>query len=182
MLLSHVTIENFRGIGRLSLDLDRTTVVIGENNHGKTSLVDVLERCLGAPDDGGGPGWEYRDFRRGPDGIVGPIRVVLAFGAEGIEGEQLRAEFTGTAGSGAMTTRFLDAEGQPLDLPEPGETLRRLRRMHPVLVVRLAQPVGSAAIPDGEVLSQRTGSPRPADPQPGLARGHPVADVHLRAP
>ncbi len=141
MLLRHVTIENFRGIGRMSLDLDRTTVVIGENNHGKTSLLDVLSRCLGTPEGGEGTGWEYRDFRRGPEGVVGPIRVVLTFGAEGREGEQLRAEFTGHPGSGAMTTRFLDATGKPIELPDPDETLRRLRRTHPVLIVRLAQPV-----------------------------------------
>jgi len=161
MLLRHVTIENFRGIGRVSLDLDRTTVVIGENNSGKTSLLDVLDRCLGTPEAGEGFEWEYRDFRRGPEGVLGPIRVVLSFevgetgggapfaerlfepaAVAGPDGSLLlRVEFTGDPVSGAMASRFLDAEDRPLDVPLADVVLSRLRRMHPVLVVRLAQPV-----------------------------------------
>ncbi len=160
MLLSRVSITNFRGIPRLALALDRTTVVIGENNHGKTSLVDVLQRCLGAPEDGEKPGWEYRDFRRGPEGAVGPIRVVLGFeasddggaleltdrlfaeaSAPGDDGvDRLRVEFTGDPASGTMVTRFLDGSGAPLTVRDPEGTLRSLRQLHPVIVVRLAAP------------------------------------------
>jgi putative ATP-dependent endonuclease of OLD family len=162
MLLSRVSITNFRGIPRLALGLDHTTVVIGENNHGKTSLLDVLQRCLSTPENGEKPAWEYRDFRRGPGGVVGPIRVVLGFeagdgggavalahrlfepamvpGPDGVP--RLRVEFTGDPASGAMATRFLDGEGAPLDVRDPEGTLLRLRELHPVMVVRLAEPPG----------------------------------------
>lgn len=161
MRLAQVSIENFRGIPRLDLDLDRLTVVIGENNHGKTSLFDVLERCLGGADGEDGSAWEYRDFRRDPQGnVVGPIRVVLAFvEAGGPRGDSLshrlfasamvpdatgaptvRVELTGRPGAGAMETRLLGAADEPLDVPGAEAIVRRLRRLHPVLLVRLNQP------------------------------------------
>lgn len=46
MKLRHVLIENFRGIKRLELDLDETTVLVGENNSGKTTVLDALRLCL----------------------------------------------------------------------------------------------------------------------------------------
>lgn len=159
MHLRQISITNFRGISSLDLELGRDTVVVGENNHGKTSLLDVLHRCLGPPEDGEAPAWEYRDFRRGPDGIVGPIRVVLAFepapdptaptlddrlfaaaASEGPDGARwVRLEFTGEPGSGAMGVKLVDAEGTPLELPAHDAIVSRLRQIHPVLLIRLAQ-------------------------------------------
>ncbi len=46
MRMTKVLIENFRGIKKLELDLDETTVLIGENNSGKTAVLDVLRLCL----------------------------------------------------------------------------------------------------------------------------------------
>jgi putative ATP-dependent endonuclease of OLD family len=46
MLLRNVDIENFRGFEKVSVDLDRMTVLIGENNSGKTSFIDALRLCL----------------------------------------------------------------------------------------------------------------------------------------
>jgi len=46
MRMTKVLIENFRGIKHLELDLDETTVLIGENNSGKTAVLDVLRLCL----------------------------------------------------------------------------------------------------------------------------------------
>lgn len=159
MHLSRVFIENFRGISRLELELGRDTVVIGENNHGKTSLLDVLERCLGGGPEGEAPAWEYRDFRRGPRGVVGPIRVVLDFEptpedptgpltrrllaaamTAGPDGAQrLRVQFTGVPDSGSVVAAFLDGEDRLLDVPAAQAVVERLRRLHPVLVVRLGQ-------------------------------------------
>lgn len=161
MRFTHVSIENFRGISSLTLDLGRTTVVVGENNHGKTSLFDVLERCLGQVTEDGEGGWEYRDFRRGPQGVVGTIRVVLTFEPSGGGGalslserlfasgmtqaadgvQRLRVEFTGDPASGAMESRVLDADDGPLALPGARALIARLRQLHPVWVVRLNQPL-----------------------------------------
>jgi putative ATP-dependent endonuclease of OLD family len=46
MRLRHLLIENFRGIRLLELDLDDTTVLIGENNSGKTAVLDAVKLCL----------------------------------------------------------------------------------------------------------------------------------------
>lgn len=46
MRITKVRIENFRGLKELDLDLDETTVLIGENNSGKTSVLDALRLCL----------------------------------------------------------------------------------------------------------------------------------------
>lgn len=46
MLLKALTVENFRGIAQLTLELDRTTVLIGENNTGKSSVLEALYTCM----------------------------------------------------------------------------------------------------------------------------------------
>ena len=46
MKITKVRIEKFRGLKDLELDLDETTVLIGENNSGKTSVLDALRLCL----------------------------------------------------------------------------------------------------------------------------------------
>lgn len=46
MRVTAVRIENFRGIKQLELELDETTVLIGENNSGKTAILDALRLCL----------------------------------------------------------------------------------------------------------------------------------------
>lgn len=47
MIIKNVILENFRGIESLFLDLDRTTVLIGENNAGKTTVLEAIQSCLG---------------------------------------------------------------------------------------------------------------------------------------
>jgi putative ATP-dependent endonuclease of OLD family len=166
MRLTHVLIQNFRGIARMDLPLDRLTVVIGENNHGKSSLLDVLERCLGSPGIPTPTDFEPTDFRRTSAPHPEPIRVVLTFerdedaarGAsphsvfdmamttdpDGVQ--RLHAEFTGEPRTGAMEARFLNAEGEALEPAPHPVVLAKLRRLHPVLVVRLAQPHGPDAL------------------------------------
>ena len=160
MRLTRVLIESFRGIGRLELALDRLTVVIGENNHGKSSLVDVLNCCLGRP--GAPPPTHFAptDFRRTTRPRVEPIRVVLTFEHDDAEmknghthslfdvamtadhdgARRLRVEFTGHPGTGTMEARFIDGEGHAVEPPPHPIVLAKLRQLHPVLVVRLAQP------------------------------------------
>jgi putative ATP-dependent endonuclease of OLD family len=160
MRLTHVLIESFRGIGRLELALDRLTVVIGENNHGKSSLVDVLECCLGRPGAPAPTHFAPTDFRHTARPRVDPIRVVLTFEHDDDamrDGRthslfdvamtsdpdgtpRLRVEFTGHPGTGTMEARFIDGEGHRVEPPPHAIVLAKLRQLHPVLVVRLAQP------------------------------------------
>jgi len=53
MLLRRIEIENYRGIKHLALDLDETTVLVGENNSGKTTVLHALRTCLSAMRSGG---------------------------------------------------------------------------------------------------------------------------------
>ena len=46
MRITAVNIRNFRGIKSLDLELGPVTVLIGENNSGKTSVLDALKLCL----------------------------------------------------------------------------------------------------------------------------------------
>lgn len=46
MFLQKIDIANFRGIRKLSLMLDETTVLIGENNTAKSTVLDALQICL----------------------------------------------------------------------------------------------------------------------------------------
>ncbi|MBT3379344.1 MAG: DUF2813 domain-containing protein [Lentisphaerae bacterium] len=47
MRLSKITIDNFRGIEHAEIELDRdVTVLVGENNTGKTSVLEALRLCL----------------------------------------------------------------------------------------------------------------------------------------
>jgi putative ATP-dependent endonuclease of OLD family len=46
MRITKVRIRNFRGIGDLEIELGKVTVLIGENNRGKTSVLDALRLCL----------------------------------------------------------------------------------------------------------------------------------------
>lgn len=46
MLLTKITIKNFRGIEDLTILFDQCTVLIGENNTGKTSVLEAVHTCL----------------------------------------------------------------------------------------------------------------------------------------
>lgn len=46
MLLTKISIKNFRGIDELSIPLEKCTVLIGENNTGKTSVLEAIHTCL----------------------------------------------------------------------------------------------------------------------------------------
>ena len=88
MFLRHVSVRNFRGIVRLELDLDDTTILIGENNVGKTSFLELLDICLGHG-DGEAFAFELGDFHVCPADAPRPplpIEVTLTF-AEREKGE-----------------------------------------------------------------------------------------------
>lgn len=61
--LAHLTIRNFRGIRDLTLELDETTVLIGENNTGKTAVLQAIERCLSRPRGTDGRVFDEYDYR-----------------------------------------------------------------------------------------------------------------------
>lgn len=48
MKLKRIVIKNYRGIREIDLPLENTTYLIGENNCGKTSILDAIKTCLGS--------------------------------------------------------------------------------------------------------------------------------------
>lgn len=159
MFLSSVHVENFRGLRELDLEFDDTTILIGENAVGKTSVLEILSICLGLHNDGEGFLFEDSDFHvAGPDEPEDgrPIQVVLTF-RERDEGEwdaldslvrafvegpddlrqlAIRIRAARVDGDTQVTWDFLDLDGKPLHR-QPGDgTLRRLRELSPFVLIR----------------------------------------------
>lgn len=62
MFLSRVSIKNFRCFQDVDIRLDKTTVLIGENNSGKTSFLDAIRLCLSRAGTRRGGGLEDSDY------------------------------------------------------------------------------------------------------------------------
>ena len=90
MKLRYVKIENFRGITSLELELGDTTVLIGENNTGKTAVLDALRFALRDVRSRRGCAFDAYDFHL-PDSTsepatAQPISIKLTF-REDVAGE-----------------------------------------------------------------------------------------------
>lgn len=88
MRISSIRIENFRGIKQLELELDETTVLIGENNSGKTAVLDALRLCLRDLGSRQRPVFEPLDFHL-PDAdaepsTTEPIQIEVSFSEQEI--------------------------------------------------------------------------------------------------
>jgi putative ATP-dependent endonuclease of OLD family len=158
--LRRVEIERFRAFDRIAVDFDHTTVLIGENGSGKTSVFDALLICLGhgraATDTFK---FDEDDFHREPDRTVEPIRIRLTIGesAAGRWNEPHAAairpaivtrrdgsrvvELEVTARlspSGEIRTEWWmrGNDGKPIAAARSPELLRRLRELVPVVTLR----------------------------------------------
>jgi putative ATP-dependent endonuclease of the OLD family len=90
MHLTSVRIENFRGLRDVQVDLDSETVLIGENNSGKTAFLEALRICLQSLRSKRSQVFDTYDFHL-PDAAADPssadrIRLTLTF-AESKAGE-----------------------------------------------------------------------------------------------
>jgi len=139
--LRRIEIEGFRGIRRMTLDLDETTTLIGENSCGKTSVLDALELVFGHR--GAQPAFSPLDFHL-PVGTAAPVeRIAMRFTFSADGGRETVAELTAARtpdGSPApATARLTDREGRDL-APGDEEAVASFRRRHPVLRVRFNRP------------------------------------------
>ncbi len=156
MRLSSLTIENFRGIKHTTVKFDRDiTVLIGENNTGKTSVLESLRLCLDAIKSDKTCNFSefdfYRDNERTEISICDPIRITLRF----FESEEhpwpahitdsldnvivgrdcaeinlrVTAQFDVTAGVPVQNISFLDDSQN--ELPGRQQELRNLRKLRP---------------------------------------------------
>ena len=159
MRLSTVTIRNFRCIRELSVELDDTTVIIGENNSGKTAFLEAVRICL-EPLHGLGrgvfQGYDYhlQDQNAAPADAK-PIEIELSFLEPGPDAwdDQLipdladiavlrgdgrnevrflmRSVFDRATGESSVEWAFLDEQGNP-GTAEPVGQLTTLQRLVPV--------------------------------------------------
>jgi putative ATP-dependent endonuclease of the OLD family len=110
MRLKTVQIENFRGLRDVSLDLSSTKLLIGENNSGKTSVLETLRLALSRAAGRRTGTFEPYDYHLGaPDAepqAANPISITLTLATA--EGETLPDEFTQTLGDAIVT----DAAGK----------------------------------------------------------------------
>lgn len=142
MRLTNLTIRNFRCIRNLSLDLDETTVLIGENNTGKTAVLEAVRACLERLRGRGRHPFDEYDYRLAHESDspteAEPIEIQLAFvesadapwgdevgqaladllivGDDDLKRVTLRvtSQFDHDAGGFATDWNFLNAEGEPL--------------------------------------------------------------------
>ncbi len=86
MKLRKALIENFRGIKHLELELDDTTVLLGENNTGKTAALEAIRICLRDVGPRRRIAFDtydvHLDSATADPSLAEPIRIELTFGEE----------------------------------------------------------------------------------------------------
>jgi putative ATP-dependent endonuclease of OLD family len=168
MLLRSIAIRFFRGVAAARLELDPAiTLVVGENDFGKTSLIEALFMALGGgepelPIVFGAP--HLFHVGRTPDTpVAGPPAIELVF-EERVAGEEeagsplaallgpatgsprgLRLSIEGRLEADAIVTTFTLAGTSPggASATDDRALLAALRRLHPLLWLRGGMLVGS---------------------------------------
>ena len=161
MKLTKVAIRHFRCIKNLGLDLDETTVLIGENNTGKTAVLAAIRYCMERlRGRGRGPFNEYdyhlvsdeaspseadpmeidlsfaeSEAEAWPEEVTQALEKVVAFDSEDYATVTLRVKSWFDRKAGEFTTDwdFLNADGVPLTgRARSAIQLANLQRMAPV--------------------------------------------------
>jgi putative ATP-dependent endonuclease of OLD family len=111
MRLMAIQIENFRGLRNLRVELSPTTLLIGENNAGKTSILDAIRLALSRSAGRKTGTFESYDYHlstpQAEPQSADPLGITLMFAAE--PGEVLQDEFVQALGDVIVT----DAGGNP---------------------------------------------------------------------
>ena len=160
MFLCRVDITNFRGIKKLSLTLDDVIVLIGENNTGKSTILDALQFCLSRSltrKSGLFTEYDYHLLHRNSQPVdAEPIEIILYF-AERQEGEwpneipqmfpdvvqttddeiqsitlRVSSGFDKVTGDFNTNWDFLDLKGSPLPKARNPRYIFQLQQLAPV--------------------------------------------------
>ncbi|MGR7921407.1 DUF2813 domain-containing protein [Zobellella denitrificans] len=158
MYLEHIQIRNFMGINQLSLHLDQSTALMGENAWGKTSLFRALWRLLGQ----GACCYQFvvDDFYRTEQNTTADeLQIVLSYREHrpGISEHSARlarlesvwvrhkdnyhrVHYRARAwrsGQGVVSEHdFVDAAGNPIALDNAAQLVHQLIEMNPVFRLR----------------------------------------------
>ena len=168
MLLKQLDIKNFRGIEELSLTLDDLCVLIGENNVGKSSVLDALRLCLTRSLTRGATVFDEYDYHLQDDSAeptrAKPIEITLTFGerkrdewpdeisqilsdAEQVDSDELRSiilRITSSFTSNDYVTEynFLDLSGNSLIKANDSRNLMNLRNLVPTFYLASLRDAG----------------------------------------
>lgn len=166
MWLSEVGIDNYRVIGRVRLDLDATTLLIGENDVGKTAILDALAAVLG-PWPQGAPVFAETDIHRGPASAgrpPGPIAIDLRFSerspgewdvpacvrlclAAGRTGKAARAFTLGLRVNAlSLKQHWVVRNAQGVESPADAALVSDVRRLCPLIQTRSRGMFGLSAV------------------------------------
>ncbi len=182
MLLRRVDVADFRGLRAASVDFNPTTVLIGENSAGKSTLLDAIAICCSGRDDR--VRLEMRDFRQ--DGDEPPsetLRLTLTFEETGEEWQQpvwepfrpfirvgpegrrtIRLGVVGTRDprANAVGARWSFA-GDDDTRPQPPGLLAEWRRLSPILRLRANRYVEQDPRGEASEPTAGDGGPGPSD-------------------
>ncbi|WP_107852183.1 DUF2813 domain-containing protein [Oceanimonas marisflavi] len=158
MYLEHVEIRNFLGLNQLSLPLDQSTALMGENAWGKTSLFRALWRLMGrgaccydfADEDfyrveEGQPAetlsitLTYREHRPGVSehsGRLARLEPVWVAHKDRYHRVHYRASARRVNGGVISHHEFLDGAGNVVELPDAHALVHQLIEMNPVFRLR----------------------------------------------
>jgi putative ATP-dependent endonuclease of OLD family len=181
MQLRSLVVENFRGIARAALTFDLTTLFIGENDSGKSSLLEALALALGVGSDGHPFAFQSHHARRNGDGTPPVARIELLFREESTgqwsevpkqlhlwpqrRGNALRvlrfevkSRWSDPAAEPEVTWGFSTEPRGPLQRHNDLEVLQWLRRVSPVIWLRggvlTASPVHHVPdVPAGDLMA-----------------------------
>ena len=83
MYLSHLEIENFLGIRSARIDFNETTVLIGENDSGKSGILEAIDKVMAVNKEGGRLLFYPHEFHveksGGKNAYTGTLRIALTF-------------------------------------------------------------------------------------------------------
>ncbi len=159
MFLTKIDIKNFRGIEEISISLDDLCVLIGENNAGKSSILDAIRICLTRSLTRRGAVFDEYDYHlkdaSSEPSNSDPINITLTFAetkedewpdeisqllpdAEQIDSDGLRSVtlrvtsyFDPSVGEFATDYVFLDLSGNPLVKAKDYRHLNNLQKLVP---------------------------------------------------
>lgn len=93
MLLKQLDIKYFRGIHKLSLQLDKTTVLIGENNTGKSTILGAIQACMGGSALQNSEVFTEYDYhlseKNSQPGHSDPIEITLRFAFDAEDADEI---------------------------------------------------------------------------------------------
>lgn len=159
MNLAKLTIDNFRGFQRIEINLDQTTVLIGENNTGKSAVLEAIRFCLSRPLSRRGNPFEDHDYflpnNKSRPGDAGALVITADF-SETVQGEwvpdivqafpdvavlhgslyhvtfRLTSQFDKSVNEFVTDWDFLDPAGKPIPKGKRTQVLITLQQFNPV--------------------------------------------------